>query len=100
NTIVDALVYVCYSDEIFDGEFILITSSFSNTSIAAAGLPSEAELTLLEPWRDQLPPEVFGPMFEQPNTHPPRRLRDNLEQALELFAQAGWHYRDGILRNE
>lgn len=95
-----ALDFEWINDKIFDGEFSRITSYFSNTALAAAGLPSEAELTLLEPWRDQLPPEVFGPMFEQPNTHPPRCLRDNLEQALELFAQAGWHYRDGILRNE
>lgn len=87
------------NDKIFDSEFSRITSFFSNTALAATGYPSEAELALLEPWRDQLPAAVFGPMFEQPTTRVPHRLRDNLDVALELFAQAGWHYRDGVLRN-
>src|SRR5690606_9796603 len=73
---------------------------FTNTTLAAKGLPSPEELELLEPWRNQLPEEVFGPAFEQPTTVPPRRLRDNLDIALQLFAEAGWHYRDGVLRND
>jgi microcin C transport system substrate-binding protein len=95
-----ALDFEWINDKIFDSEFSRVDSYFSNTSLAAKGLPSAEELALLEPWRDQVPAEVFGPMFEHPTTVPPNRLRDNLDIALALFAEAGWYYRDGLLRNE
>ena len=34
-----------------------------------------------------------------PTTNPPSSLRANLLKAKALFAQAGWEYRDGALRN-
>jgi len=87
------------NDKIFASEFKRVNSYFSGTSSAATGLPSSAELKVLEPYRQQLPAEVFGPMFEQPtNTHP-GDIRRNLKKALELFEQAGWTNRDGVLRN-
>src|SRR5690606_17937542 len=86
--------------KIFDGEFERQDSYFAHSPLKAAGLPSAAELELLEPYRDELPPAVFGPMFEQPTTSPPNSLRKNLTKALELFAAAGWHNRDGVLRND
>ena len=88
------------NDKILGSEFDRVESYFSNSPLAAEGLPSEAELKLLEPYRDQLDPAVFGPMVHQPTTHGPGGLRDNFTKALELFAQAGWHYRDGALRND
>ena len=48
-----------------------------------AGRDSEArqvaELKLLEPFRKELPPEVFGPAFVAPRTNgDPKQLRQNL----------------------
>jgi microcin C transport system substrate-binding protein len=99
-----ALDYEWINDRIFDGEFKRIDSYFSGTPLAAKGLPSDEEIALLEPWRNELPAEVFGPMFEQPTTHveglsQADAFRRNLERALELFAEAGWTFRDGGLRN-
>lgn len=99
-----AVDYEWINDRIFGGEFKRINSYFSNTPLAATGLPSAEEIALLEPWRDELPPEVFGPMFEQPTTHVEglshaEAYRRNLETALQLFAEAGWTFRDGGLRN-
>jgi len=99
-----ALDYEWINDRIFDGQFKRIDSYFSNTPLAAKGLPSGAEIALLEPWRDQIPVEVFGPMFEQPTTRvegltPQQAIRRNLKTALALFAEAGWTFRDGGLRN-
>ncbi len=88
------------NDKIFDGEFKRISSYFSYSPLEAKGLPSPAELKLLEPYRAQLDPAVFGPMFEQPNTTPPNSIRKNLTKALQLFAEAGWHNKDGVLRND
>jgi microcin C transport system substrate-binding protein len=42
---------------------------------------------------------VFGPMLKQPTTLPPNSLRGNLREARDLLGQAGWHYRDGALRD-
>ncbi len=76
-----------------------LESYFMNTDFEATGTPSAAELKLLEPLRQELDASVFGPMPVQPVTTPPHSLRDNLRQARELLAQAGWTYRDGALRN-
>jgi microcin C transport system substrate-binding protein len=76
-------------------------SLFANTDFAAEGLPSAAELKLLEPFRAQLPPAVFGPAFVAPRTDgEPAQLRRNLLKARELFNAAGWKLApDGRLRN-
>ncbi len=76
-------------------------SLFNNSDFAAEGLPSPAELKLLEPFRTQLPPEVFGPAFVAPRTHgEPKELRANLLKARALFEQAGWKVAaDGKMRN-
>src|SRR5262245_3416088 len=50
------------------GQYARTESYFSNTELAAQGLPSEAELALLEPFRDQLPQEVFTEVYEAPKT--------------------------------
>lgn len=85
--------------KIFDGQFERQDSYFAHTPLAAKGLPGEAELKLLEPYRDELDPAVFGPMVEMPTTQPPSSLRQNLGKALKLFAEAGWRPVDGVLRN-
>jgi peptide/nickel transport system substrate-binding protein/microcin C transport system substrate-binding protein len=77
-------------------------SQFNNSQFAAEGLPSPGELKLLEPFRNELPPEVFGPAYRAPTTgRDPKRLRQNLLKARELLAQAGWKLAaDGKLRND
>lgn len=76
-------------------------SVFSNSEFAAAGLPSADELKLLEPFRKELPPRVFGPAFVPPsNLTGPNALRENLRRARDLLAEAGWKVAaDGRLRN-
>lgn len=76
-------------------------SVFNNSEFAAVGTPSAAELKLLEPFRAELPPRVFGPAFVPPdNLTGPNALREHLRQARDLLAQAGWKVADdGRLRN-
>ncbi|WP_175830918.1 extracellular solute-binding protein [Burkholderia cenocepacia] len=83
----------------FYGQYRRTHSFWDASPFAASGMPSAKELALLEPYRSTLPPEVFGPMVKQPSTLPPGSLRANLRQARDLLAQAGWHYRDGALRD-
>ena len=83
------------------GLFKRANSLFNNSEFAAQGLPSPGELKLLEPFRQSLPAEVFGPAFVAPRTHGrPEELRANLLKARSLFEQAGWKLgADGKLRN-
>ncbi len=76
-------------------------SVFNNSPFAAAGLPSPGELRLLDPYRQELPPRVFGPPYLAPrNDTDPNALRRNLLAARELLRQAGWTLDgDGVLRN-
>lgn len=83
------------------GLFKRASSVFNESEFAAQGLPSPAELALLEPYKAELPPEVFGPAFVAPRTDgDPNGLRRNLLKARELLTQAGWTLdKDGKLRN-
>ncbi|WP_411192526.1 extracellular solute-binding protein [Paraburkholderia sp. B3] len=83
----------------FYGQYRRTESYFDASPFAASGMPSTKELALLEPYRADVPAAVFGPMIRQPTTLPPNSLRSNLREARDLLAEAGWHYRDGALRD-
>ena len=98
-----ALDFEWLNRQLFYGAYRRLDSYFANSELAASdsltGTPSKGELTLLEPLRSKLDPEVFGVLSAPPSTDPPSSLRDNLRQARRLLAQAGWTYTDGALRN-
>ncbi|MFT5180345.1 MAG: microcin C transport system substrate-binding protein [Alphaproteobacteria bacterium] len=71
---------------------------FDKSSLAPSGPPSPGELKLLEPWREQVPPEVFGPPFQPAATDGSGRDRTNLRRAAKLLKQAGLTVRDDVLR--
>ncbi len=73
-------------------------SLFDNSTLRPTGMPSGAELALLEPWRDQLPAEVFGAPFAAPVTDGSGADRRALREATRLLADAGWRVTDGQLR--
>lgn len=76
-------------------------SIFSNSEFAAVGPPGPLELELLEPFRVQLPREVFGPAWQPPDTLTAPAMRKNLLEARALLAEAGWKLApDGVLRND
>ena len=85
--------------QLFYGLYKRVDGYFPNSEFHASGLPSADELALLDPLRKELRPDVFGPAVVSPTTQPPSSLRDNLRQAQQLLAQAGWTYHDGALRN-
>jgi microcin C transport system substrate-binding protein len=94
-----ALDFEWMNRQLFYGQYKRIYSFFNNSELAATGLPSPEELSLLEPLRGQLDPVVFGPAPIPPTTDAPSSLRANLLKAKALFKEAGWEYRDGALRN-
>ena len=84
---------------LFYGQYTRTESYFSNSELAATGLPSAAELALLDPYRDQLPDEVFTTAYEAPATDGSGNSRANLRAALQLLREAGWTVEDGKLRD-
>lgn len=75
-------------------------SYWPDTQLAATGLPSEDELKLLEPFRDQLPPELFTEAFRFREINSPQDFRNNLIEARQLLLEAGWEVIDGVLREQ
>ena len=59
-----------------------------------SGIPEGDELALLEPFRDELPPELFTKPFTLPVTDGSGNNREQFEPALELLQQAGWQVKD------
>jgi len=84
---------------LFYNQYVRNESYFSNSELAATGLPQGDELVLLEKYRDQLPASVFTTVWHAPNTDKPGALRENLKQARDLLAEAGWTVQDGVLKN-
>ncbi len=94
-----AMDYEWMNVHLFRGNYLRVKGVFGNTQCEANGLPSSAEVALLEPHRASLPAEAFGPMAVPPRTDGGNSLRANLLKARALLAEAGWTYRDGALRN-
>jgi len=75
---------------LFYGLYTRTQSFFENSDMKAEGLPSEDELALLEPFREQLPETVFGEAVVQPVSDGSGNDRTLLRRANELLAQAGY----------
>jgi len=94
-----AMDYEWMNRQLFYGAYQRVVGLFGNTDCQASGLPSEPELALLEPWKEQIPAAAFGPMAKPPRTDEGSSLRGNLRRARDLLAAAGWTIQDGVLRN-
>lgn len=71
---------------LFAGALKRLDSSFANSALAPQGVAKGAELELLEPWRADVQPEVFGEVWQPPAD----TARDRQRQALKLLDEAGW----------
>lgn len=100
-----ALDFEWMNRQLFFNAYQRVRGYFVASDFEATGLPDAAELALLKPLASKLPAQVFT----QPVPVPPvtqldpasgQTLRDHLRRARELLAAAGWHYRDGALRND
>ncbi|MDD2868003.1 extracellular solute-binding protein [Neomegalonema sp.] len=83
---------------LFHSQYARPQSYFQGSKdLMATGLPEGAELALLEPFRDQLPPELFTEPFRLPVTAGDGRDRANRLRATALFKEAGWETKGGKL---
>ena len=79
---------------LFYGAYTRTRSFFSNSDLAARGLPGKAELALLEPLRGHIPEAVFTTEYSPPSTDGSGNLRHNLRAATRQLRAAGWVVRD------
>ena len=89
------------NESLFYGQYARINSFWENSELAAAGMPSDAELALLEPIADLLPAGVIdGEAVMAPVSGNRTLDRKNLRKASALLEEAGWTVGDdGLRRN-
>lgn len=85
---------------LFYGAYARTQSYFSNSELAARGLPSAAELKVLTPFRGRVPDAVFTQSYAPPKTDGTGNIRKNLRAAFALLKEAGWVVRDKVLVSE
>lgn len=79
------------------GQYRRISSYFPNSDYGAVGEPTDAEIAILESFKDQLPAGTIDKAFVPPVTDGSGRDRKNKRKALSLFKQAGWELKSGKL---
>ncbi|MBF0218998.1 MAG: ABC transporter substrate-binding protein [Gammaproteobacteria bacterium] len=94
-----ALDFEWSNSQLFYNQYRRCHSYFSNSELAASGLPDSAELALLTPWQAVLPASLFTDRWQAPTTAAPSSLRHNLRQAAQLLREAGWQVVNNQLVN-
>ena len=82
---------------LYNNAYTRTDSYFDNSPLASSGLPSENELKLLNPWKNQLPKEIFNQTYQPPVSDGSGMPRDNLRIAKKILEGEGWFVEDGKL---
>jgi microcin C transport system substrate-binding protein len=82
---------------LFYGQYVRTESYFSNSELAAKGLPTGEELKILEKYRGRVPDQVFTTEFKAPVYDGTGDIRPGLRKAFALLKEAGWTIKDKVL---
>ena len=85
---------------LYNNAYTRTDSYFDNSPLASSGLPSENELKLLNPWKNQLPKEIFNQTYQPPVSDGSGMPRDNLRIAKKILEGEGWFVQDGKLMKD
>jgi len=88
------------NQNLFNGQYRRANNYFENSELASEGMPTPAELKVLEPFKEQIPASIFTEPYVAPSTKKPSSLRKNLRTATKLLNEAGWRIIDGELRHD
>ncbi|WP_428800738.1 extracellular solute-binding protein [Vibrio kyushuensis] len=94
-----ALDFEWMNKNLFYSENSRTRSYFQNTEYAATGLPSKAELEILEPIKDKISPRVFTEEYQPPVTDGSGRIRNQMRAAFNIFKDAGWELKNKVMTN-
>lgn len=85
---------------LFSNLYTRTESFFENSDMKASGKASPEEMALLEPFKGNLPPNIFDEPYAPPKTDGSGNNRNNLKQAFELLKAAGYTVgSDRVARN-
>jgi microcin C transport system substrate-binding protein len=85
---------------LFYGAYTRTRSYYDNSELASTGVPQGDELKILEPFRGQIPDEVFTKQYDPPKYTDAFTIRDGLRDALGLLKKAGWSFKGEQLVND
>jgi microcin C transport system substrate-binding protein len=95
EALVQAFDFEWTNKTIMYGAYARTHSPFQNSDLMASGPPSPEELKLLEPFRGQVPDDVFGAPYVPPVTDGSGQDRAILRKASQLLLDAGLAIKDG-----
>jgi microcin C transport system substrate-binding protein len=95
EAIVNAFDFEWTNKTVMYGAYMRTVSPFQNSDMVAVGPPSPDELKLLEPFRGQVPDEVFGQPYVPPVSDGSGQDRALLRKATQLLNDAGYVIKDG-----
>jgi microcin C transport system substrate-binding protein len=95
EALIDAFDFEWTNRNIMYGSYDRTQSIFENSPMKASGKPSAAEVALLEPFRKELPEEVFGEPYVPPVTDGSGQDRRWLRQGAQLLNEAGFALKNG-----
>ena len=95
EALIQAFDFEWTNKTIMYGAYRRTHSPFQNSDMMASGPPSPEELKLLEPFRGQIPDEVFGEPFVPPVSDGSGQDRTLLRKASQLLQDAGCVIKDG-----
>jgi microcin C transport system substrate-binding protein len=95
EALIDAFDFEWTNKTLMYGAYLRTHSVFQNSPMMATGKPGADEVALLEPFRAQLPEEVFGEVYVPPITDASGQDRTWLRRAVQLFNSAGYVVKNG-----
>jgi microcin C transport system substrate-binding protein len=95
EAVTEAFDFEWTNKTIMYGAYARTHSPFQNSDMMAEGPPSAQELKLLEPFRGQVPDEVFGQPYVPPVSDGSGQDRTLLRKASQLLLDAGLVIKDG-----
>ena len=95
EAIVNAFDFEWTNRTVMYGAYKRTVSPFQNSAMVAVGPPSPEELKLLEPFRGQVPEDVFGEPYVPPVSDGSGQDRALLRKAVQLLNDAGYVIKDG-----
>jgi microcin C transport system substrate-binding protein len=95
EALIDAFDFEWTNKSIMYGSYERTQSVFENSDLKAVGKPGADELALLDPFRGQVPDEVFGEPYLPPVTDGSGQDRALLRKASQLLLDAGLVVKDG-----
>ncbi len=94
-----AMDFEWMNKNMFYSQYSRTRSYFQNTDYEAKGLPTKAELAILDPIKPAIPERVFTEEYQPPVTDGTGRIRAQMRQVFALLKSAGWELKDKVMVN-